>query len=94
VTRIHTALLIAAFVATCYATISLLCGFDGDFIVSAIIAILTLAAAIWREHIEHQRAQAYFDKRYWDEDSRLPRAMPRLKELFAEPSMFEDDDLS
>ena len=64
-THLRPVLLIISFVATCYAGAALLTGFDGDFMVSAIVAILTLGGALWREHVEHERDRAYFERCYW-----------------------------
>ena len=64
-THLRTVLLTVSFVATCYAGAALLTGFDGDFIVSAVIAVLALGATIWREHVEHERDRAYFERWYW-----------------------------
>ena len=58
-------LLIVSVVATCYAAASLIFGFDGDFMVSAVVALLALGGCIWREHVEHERDRAYFERLYW-----------------------------
>ena len=59
------ALLAVSFVSSCYAGAALLTGFDGDFMVSAVIAVLALGGTLWREHVEHERDRAYFERRYW-----------------------------
>jgi hypothetical protein len=60
-THLRTVLLTVAFVATCYAGVSLMLGFDADFMVGAITAILALGGSIWRDHVEHARQKAYFE---------------------------------
>ena len=64
-THLRPVLLIISFVATCYAGAALLTGFDGDFMVSAVIAVLALGGTLWREHVEHERDRAYFERCYW-----------------------------
>jgi hypothetical protein len=33
--------------------------------VSAVIAVLALGGTLWREHVEHERDRAYFERWYW-----------------------------
>ena len=75
-THLRTVLLTVSFVATCYAGAALIAGFDGDFMVSAIVVIVALGGTIWREHVEYARERAYFDRLHWTEhdfDNWCPR---------------------
>ena len=48
-------LLVVAALATLYATASFLTGFDGDFEVSALAAILCLGFVVWLDYREAER---------------------------------------
>lgn len=48
-------LLFVAFIATVYATASLLTGYAGDFTASALVAVAALGAVVFLEHARHMR---------------------------------------
>jgi G:T-mismatch repair DNA endonuclease (very short patch repair protein) len=50
-------LLILAFDATIWAAAAFLLNFDGDFVVAAIVALLSLGGVFWLDHTQAERAR-------------------------------------
>jgi hypothetical protein len=59
------ALTIAA-TASLYALISLLAGFDTDYKVGVLVAIVALGAHLYLDHLEHERYLARREREIWD----------------------------
>lgn len=54
-TRLQIALVLVAAIATIYATASFLTGFDADFEVATVTAVLALGAVIWVQYVADER---------------------------------------
>ena len=60
------AALTIATIASTYALISLLTGFDTDYKVGVLIAIVALGANLYLDHREHERYLARREREIWD----------------------------
>lgn len=52
---VHSVCLFVAGIATLYATASFFAGFDGDFTIAAITAVLALGCVFICDHLAHER---------------------------------------
>jgi hypothetical protein len=52
---VHACAMSVAFVATCYGGLALLVGFEADFEVAAIIAVLALGTVFVTDYVAHER---------------------------------------
>ena len=60
------AALTIATIASTYALISLLTGFDTDYKVGVLVAIIALGVNLYLDHLEHERYLARREREIWE----------------------------